>query len=230
MPHEVTQESRETLHVLELDRTPRPQKLAAERAYFDGAHEVRFTERTFRPKRGAELDDIRAFVDSLEIVRREMPPLPPAPVSVPVNVASRIPDHYRVPLEAAIRGALISVETVHRVGTGTVVDVAWESEDEGERRALYVIEDDVAKPYENVAADVDSLPAPKIERREPEAAPEARSEPAPAADRKEKKGLLGRFGKKEKTAEPIAEPGPEPATSSSPEEPKKRRFGFGRGK
>lgn len=222
MAHEVTQETRETIHVLELDRTPRPTKLAAERAYLDGAHEVRFTERTFRPKHGADLDDIRAFVDSLEVVRREPVPLPPPPASVPVDVPAKIPDHYRIPLEAVIRGALLSVETVHRVGTGTVVDVAWESEDEGERRALYVIEDDVAKPYENVAADVDGLPPPRIEQ-----SAEAGAEPTPAVpteaapEKPAKKGLLGRFGKKEKAAEP--EPKSEP-------EKTKRRFGFGRGK
>ena len=233
MPHEVTEETRETIHVLELDRTPRPQKLAAERAYFDGAHEVRFTERTFRPKHGSDLDDIRAFVDSLEVRRREPAPLPAPPAVVPVNVPQKIPDHYRTPLEAVIRGALISVDTVHRAGAGTVVDVAWESEDEGERRGLYVIENDAARPYDNIASSVDSLPPPKIE---PTAAPAdvAAAEPArapePTAPAPKKKGLLGKFGKK------TSEPEEEPARAAAPEpeapndEPKKRRFGFGRSK
>lgn len=229
MPHEVTEETRETIHVLELDRTPRQQKLAAERAYFDGAHEVRFTERTFRPKHGSDLDDIRAFVDSLEVRRREPRPLPAPPTVVPVNVPQKIPDHYRTPLEAVIRGALISVDTVHRAGAGTVVDVAWESEDEGERRGLYIIEDDVARPFDSVAANVDSLPPPKVERAPADAAArEDAHAPEPSAPAPAKKGLLGKFGKKLKS-----EPAPEPATperASPQEEPKKRRFGFGRGK
>lgn len=226
MPQEVTEEKRENLHVLELDRTPRPQKLAAERAYFDGAHEVRFTERTFRPRHGADLEEVRAFVDSLEVRRRDILPLPEAPAVVPVHVAPKIPDHYREPLERAIRGALLSVDTVHRVGTGVVVDVAWESEDEGERRGLYLIEDDQARPYDAVASKVDELPAPQAAEAPtpepvapPQPEPAAAPEPAP-----KKKGLMGRFGKKEKTA-----PEPEPAAEPEPQE-KKRRFGFGRGK
>ena len=229
MSQEVTEETRETLHVLELDRTPRPQKMAAERAYFDGAHEVRFTQRTFRPKHGADIDEIRAFVDSLDVRRREAhgapPPLPQAPA--PVAVPPKIPDHHREPLEAAIRGSLLSVDTAHRVGSGTVVDVAWESRDEGRRRALFIIEGGVARPFEDVEATVDSLPAPKVDAPSaPEPTP-SMERPAPseekAEERKEKKGLLGRFGK-EKAAD--APPKDEPAG----EEPKKRRFGFGRGK
>lgn len=231
MPQEVTEDKRESLHVIELDRTPRPQKLAAERAYFDGAHEVRFTERTFRPRHGADLDEIRAFVDSLEIKRREPPPLPLPPESAPVSVAPKIPDHYREPLERVIRGALINVETVHRVGTGTVVDVAWESEDEGERRGLFIIEDDVARPFDSVASTVDELPAPRDERApapaaEPTPEPSTEAAPAPPAEEPKKKGLLGRFGRKEK---PAAEPAPEAEPEPAPEA-KKRRFGFGRGK
>ncbi|HUR67918.1 MAG TPA: hypothetical protein VM370_01630 [Candidatus Thermoplasmatota archaeon] len=190
---EVLQESRETLSVLELDRKPRPEKMASERAYFDGAHEVRFTERTFRPKHGAGLDDIRGFVDSLEIRRREIPPLPVVE-SAPVVVAPRIPDHYRAPLERVIRGALVSVETVHRVGTGTVVDVAWEAEDEGERRGLYLIEDDAARPYSDVAATIDALDAPRkpVDKKADGPSPPA---PGPASQPAERKRRFG-FGKK----------------------------------
>lgn len=227
MPQEVTEETRETIHVVELDRTPRPQKLAAERAYFDGAHEVRFTERTFRPKHAADIDEIRAFVDTLEVRRRELPPLPPPPASVlPASVPPKIPEHYRAPLEAAIRGSLLSVDTVHRVGSGTVVDVLWESEDEGERRALYVIEDDVARPYESVATSVDALPAPRVA---PSAQGAAWPQEVRSARDKAKKGLLGKFGRKPKP-EPQPEPDREPEGASAKEEPKKRRFGFGRGK
>jgi len=158
--NEVVEETRETLSVLDLDRTPRPEKLKLERSFFDGAHEVRFTERTFRPKHAANLDEVRAFVDSLDIKRREVHALPPAPKLEPVVARSRIPDHYRAPLERVIQGTLVSVETVHRIGTGTVVDVAWESRDEGERRGLYLITDDEAKPYTDVAATIDELPPP----------------------------------------------------------------------
>lgn len=230
MPHEVTEETRETIHVLELDRTPRPQKLAAERAYFDGAHEVRFTERTFRPKQGSNLDDIRAFVDSLEVRRREVPPLPTPPVVAPVQVPQKIPDHYRTPLEAAIRGALISVDTVHRVGAGTVVDVAWESEDEGERRGLYIIEDDVATPYDSVASSVDSLPAPRVNAPPAQEAAPPQEAPPAQSEKQEKKGLLGKFGKKTTKPEPAPAPTAVREPAAPQEEPKKRRFGFGRGK
>lgn len=224
---ELTEETHETLHVLELDRTPLQRKIVAERAYFDGAHEVRFTERTFRPRHGASLDDVRAFVDSLEVHRRAVPPLPQAPATVPAHVPAKIPDHYREPLERVIRGGLISVDTVHRVGSGTVVDVAWESEDEGERRGLYVIEDDAARPYDSVASRVDELPPPRLEATQVSMPEPDRSAPdAPA-----KKGLLGRFGK-QKPAVPSAAspPARPPPAEPQPEEPKKKRFGFGRGK
>lgn len=213
---ELTEETRETLHVLELDRTPLPRKIAAERAYFDGAHGVRFTERTFRPRHDASLEDVRAFVDSLRVERRAIPVLPQPPAPIPVRVPPKIPDHYRAPLERAIRGGLISVETVHRAGSGTVVDVLWESEDEGERRGLFVIEGDVARPHDAVASTVDALPAPKVEAEAP--SPPAAAEPSP--EKPAKKGLLGRFGKEK--------PAPSPAPES--EEPKKRRFGLRRGK
>ena len=195
---EVVEETRETLSILELDRTPRPEKLRLERQYFDGAHEVRFTERTFRPKHGADLDEVRSFVDSLEVRRRAIEPLPPAPKVEPVVVAPKIPDHYRTPLEKAIRGTLVSVETVHRIGTGTVVDVAWESADEGERRGLYLIQDDEARPYTDVAAKIDDLPAPASPAPPGEAASPQPEAPAP-----------------------VDAPKPD-------ETPKKKRFGFGK--
>lgn len=213
---EVTEETRETLSVLELDRTLRPEKLRLERQYFDGAHEVRFTERTFRPKHGADLDEVRSFVDSLEVRRREIAPLPPPPKVEPMVVTPKIPDHYRAPLEKAIRGTLVSVETVHRIGTGTVVDVAWESADEGEKRGLYLITDDEAKPYTDVASKIDELPAPAAPAA-PEAAPAPAPEPAPAAADAPKRKLG--FGKKKEKA-------PEPPKVD--EGPKKKRFGFGK--
>lgn len=207
---EVVEETRESLSVLDLDRKPRPEKMAAERAYFDGAHEVRFTERTFRPKHPAALDDIRAFVDSLEVRRREpVAPLPPLAPPEPVAVEPRIPDHYREPLEKVLTGSLLRVETVHRVGTGTVVDVEWE--DEGARKGLFLIDEDGARPFEAVASKVDDLPAPRVE---PEAKAEASgATPVPPPD--EKKRRFGLRKPKEPTepkgAEepkaPAAEPG-----------------------
>lgn len=228
---EVVEETRETLALLELDRTPRAEKMRRENAYFDGAHEVHFTERAFRPRHDASLDEIRAFVDALEVRPRAAAasePLPPEP-SPPV-VPARVPEHYREPLEAAIRGALISVETVHRVGTGTVVDVAWEAEDGGERRGLFLVRDGAATPYDEMATRVDALPEPALPRERAPPVP-ADEPPAPASATptdpapEPKKGLLGRFGKarKEEAAPTAAsEPAPEP------EAPRKKRFGFGR--
>lgn len=213
---EVVEETRETLSVIPQDRMPRPEKMAAERAFFDGAHEVRFTERSFRPKHGAALDDVRAFVDSLAVQRREPPaaPLPPPPA--PLMAQPRIPDHYRDPLERVIRGALVKVETVHRVGTGTVVDVEWEAEDEGLRKGLFVIDDEGARPFEAVASQVDELPVPV------QAAPTSSPAPVDAAPPPAKKGRLG-FGRRKGSEAP-------PSASEPPvEEPaKKRRFGLRR--
>lgn len=218
---EVVEETRETLSMLELDNTPRPEKLRLERSYFDGAHEVRFTERTFRPKHSADLDDVRRFVDSLEVRRRDVPPLPQLPTLEPVSVPPSVPEPYRAPLERVIRGALVSVETVHRIGTGTVVDVAWESRDEGERRGLYIIQDDEARPYTEVTASIDDLPVPAAP--EPETASRG---PSPTPDPTPAKRMLG-FGRK--TAKDAEAPeSPAPASSKGAEEPKKKRFGFGR--
>jgi hypothetical protein len=216
---EVVEESQESLSILDLDRTPRPEKMRRESSYFDGAHEVHFTERAFKPRHDATLDEVRAFVDALEVRRREIAPLP-APEPVPVaSAAPRIPDHYREPLERVIAGALVSVETVHRVGTGTVVDVAWEPADGGLRRGLFLVKDGDATPYDDVASRIDALPTPAARAPEfpevPAPAPAAAPLPPP-----EKKGLMGRFGKKK---EPEAQaPPPEPAAE------KKRRFGFGK--
>lgn len=213
---EVIEETRETLSVLELDRKPRPEKLAAERSFFDGAHEVRFTERSFRPKHGADLDAIRNFVDSLEIRRREIPALPTLEPAVHSDVRHQVPDHYRAPLERIITGSLVSVETVHRVGTGTVVDVAWESRDGSLQRGLYLVSDDTARPYEDVTARVDKLAGPSV----PDEPPVAGSNPPTVEPEAEKKRTFG-FGRKKAEEAPAPNP---PAT----DEPKKRRFGFGR--
>lgn len=226
---ELAQESQETLSVLDLDRTPREEKLRRESAYLAGADEVSYSERAFRPHHPATLDEIREEVDALQVKRvlpaeapvAPAPELPEEPAVAPVSV----PDHYRAPLEAAIEGALVSVETVHRVGTGTVVEVAWEDRTGALRRGLYLVKGREAVPYESLAARIDELPAPKrsvepssvdappaLDAPQPQAAPQVASEPVAVAKPEEpaKKGLRARFGRGDKKeAEPAPGPAPE---------------------
>lgn len=224
---EVQEELQEALSILELPNTPRPEKLRRERAYFDGAHEVRFTERTFRPKHAADIDEIRAFVDSLEIRRRAVAPLPEPIAPAAPHVAPKVPDHYRTPLEGVIQGALVSVETVHRVGTGTVVDVVWEDATGGLTRGLFLVDDGTARPYEEVTSKVDELPPPRVPTIAP-VAPEVppAAPPAPlTAPEMPKKRLLGFGKKKEGPVTDAADAAPSPAPNA---DVKKRRFGFGK--
>lgn len=207
---EVSEETRETLAVIEQVRKPRPEKMASERAHFAGAHEVRFSERSFRPRHGASLDEVRDFVDSLVVQRRDAPLLPTLAAPEPVVVEQRIPDHYRLALEPVIHGALVKVETVHRVGTGTVVDVEWEGRDEATRRGLYIIEDGQARRYEDVASSVDALPAPIVAPAPPASTAAPRSEASEALPA------------------PSSAPAPPPSSAPSPAKEKKKRFGFGR--
>lgn len=237
---ELAQESQETLSVLDLDRTPREEKLRRETSYLDGADEVTYSERAFRPRHAATIDEVREAVDALE-ARRVLPPEAPVPAApeLPAEPAVRpvaIPDHYRGPLEAAIEGALVSVETIHRVGTGTVVEASWEDATGALRRGLYLVKEGQAVPYESLAARIDELPAPAPAPMPLEAIPAAQPAPQPApvaappaappapaseAPKAEKKGLMGRFGRGEKKAEaPAAPPAPAPE-AAKPEEPKK---------
>lgn len=232
---ELAQESQETLSVLDIDRTPREEKLRRETSYLEGADEVTYSERAFRPHHPATLDEIREAVDALEI-RRVLPPeAPPAPApelpAEPAVAPVSVPDHYRRPLEDVIEGALLSVETVHRVGTGTLVEAQWEDRTGAVCRGLYLVRDGRAVPYESVAARIDELPAPA---RPAEPAPAAAppeptpvAPPPPAAEapkRAEKKGLMGRFGRGG-TTEPASPTAPE---APKPEEAKKAsgRLGF----
>lgn len=192
---EVTEETRETLSVLDLDRKPRPEKTALENAYFDGAHEVRFHERSFKARHDASLDEVRAFVDALEVRRREVAPLPEPPAPEPVNVPARVPDHYRGPLERAIRGTIVGVETVHRIGTGTVVDVQWQEPTGSSARGLYLVMDDEARPYDDVASRIDALPTPDVPEPEAKAETEAEAKAEVPAPEKPKRKRFG-FGKK----------------------------------
>lgn len=211
---EVVEETQETLSVLDLDRTPRPEKMRRETSYFDGAHEVHFTERAFKPRHDASLDEIRAFIDALEVRRREIPALPPVDEPKAVSVPVGVPAHYREPLERVIAGALTSVETVHRVGTGTVVDVEWEGADGAQQRGLFLVTEGVATRYDDVASRIDELPAPTpAPAAEPAPGPIAQPEAAPEPA---KKGMLGRFGRKK--SEPVATPvAPEPAPAAEAE-------------
>lgn len=183
---EVVTETREELHLVEQERTPRVQKSALEAKWFDGEHEVAFSERAFKPRHGADLDEIRSFVDALEIRKRDLPPLPEIK-RTELAAPPAVPDHYRAPLEAVIEGVLVGVETIHRVGTGTVVEAQWEDKQGALQRALFLVEGDTARPYDNVASRIDELPAPD--------APRAEGTPAPApADEPHKKRSRLRFG------------------------------------
>jgi hypothetical protein len=213
---EVTTETREELHLLDLDRAPRPVKSSLEAKYFDGAHEVHLSERAFKPRHSGDLDENRAFVDALEIRRRELPPLPDQR-RVDVAVPPRVPDHYREPLEAVIQGSLVGVETVHRVGTGTVVEAQWEDAQGALQKALFLVEGTLARPYDEVTSRIDTLPEPAMPQRSPVAeALGAEPEPAPVSDEPRKKGLL-KFGRSKPKEE-------KPAS----EDKGKRRFGFGK--
>ncbi|HEX2022799.1 MAG TPA: hypothetical protein VHH36_08790, partial [Candidatus Thermoplasmatota archaeon] len=61
---EVVEETAEALDVIDLDRTPRPEKWARESRHLASGHEAAFAERAFRPRRPETLDEIRAAVDA----------------------------------------------------------------------------------------------------------------------------------------------------------------------
>lgn len=222
---EVTEESQETLEVLDLDRTPRPEKMAREARHLDDAHEARFAEREFIPRRRASLDDVRASVDALTPRRTEFPepreaaPLPP-PEPAP-SAPPAIPEELRVALEPLVPGELQSVEVLHREGNGHVVEAAYVTPRGGPARALYVVTDGAARPFDDIAARVDALPAPVITSApvEVEKLADAAIETRPAAPSTETatapapKGLRSRFGRKQAEPEPEA---PAPATVEAP--------------
>lgn len=208
---EVQQESTERLEVLELDRTPRPEKLARETAFLEGASEVAFRERAFRPRHPATVDEVRAYVDALVVERRALPDvpappeLPPAPAPPPRPIDAR----YVRLLAPVLPAPLVAVEPVFASEAGEVVEAYWD--EDGQRRSReFLLKDDVATPVEDVSSRVDALPAPKLTAPPPPPAPA----PAPAEESKAKRKLgLPSFGKKKEGApEPKAEPpAPEPA-------------------
>lgn len=210
---EVKQESTERLEVLELTRTPRPEKLRRETEHLAGATEVAYQERAFRPRHPAPIDEVREKVDALVVERRTLPDLPPLPVVPPAP--PRIRDAHRRALEPVVPGPLVAVEPVFATEAGEVVEAYYE--EGGERRSrTYLIKDGAASPTDAVEARIDELPAPS-HAPAPPPAPEA----PPAAEEPKKRKLGFSLPKrKESKAAPPAEPEGEPK--------KKGRFGFGR--
>lgn len=219
---EVQQESTERLEVLALERTPRPEKLARETALLEGASEVAFRERAFRPRHPAGIDEVRAAVDALVVQRRALPDVPALPELPPAPAPQRpIDPRLRAALEPVVPAPLVAVEPVFSSAAGEVVDAYWE-EDGARRSRQFLVKDDVATPVEDVSSRIDALPAPKAPAPAP--APAAPSSPA-EEPKKRKLGLP--FGKKKEKAE-AAEPAPEPEPAAEEKPEKKRRFGFGK--
>jgi hypothetical protein len=240
---EVVEETAEVLDVLDLDRTPRAEKMAREARFLEGADDVSYAEREFLPRRAATLAEIRAFVDAHEPRRTEFPEprAPPTalPPAEPQARAPPVPEHVRAALDATSHGRVVAAEIVHHEGAGEVVDATFETEDGARKKGLFVITDGVARPFDDIAARIDSLPAPavpapaapaQVRATETTVLPEpprAADEPSMPAPAEAKKGLLGRFSrsKKESPAPSVAPPTDAPA-GETPE--KKRRFGFGK--
>lgn len=217
---EVTQESAERLETLELERTPRPEKKAREAALLEGASEVRYAERQFRPRHPEALDDVRRKVDDLRVPERralpDAPPLPPPPA--PVVVPRPVSDEHQAALAPVVQGKLLQVDSLYRTETGEVVEAKWESPD-GARTQSFVLEGGQARPVDEVDRRVDALPTPKAPAAPP-TAPEPTAAPEPAKKRKLGLPSLGR-----KKPDAPAEQATEPAAE---DEPRKRRFGFGK--
>lgn len=183
---EATQESEERLEVLELDRTPRPEKLARESTLLAGATEVSYQERAFRPKHKASLDEIRRLVDALDVKRRGLPPIPEAPALPlpPPPVPAPVPDHVRRAIERAVSSPIAAIEPVFSSEAGDVVDVIHE--EGGTRRSKqYLVKDGTATPVDDVSSAIDRLPPPRDQGPEPSA-------PGPAPKEKKRFRLPGR--------------------------------------
>jgi hypothetical protein len=217
---EVTEETTERLEVLELDRTPRPEKLAAEQALAQGASEVRYEERQLRPRHPATLDEIRAKVDALQAPQRralpEAPPLPPPPA--PIVVPRPVSDEHHAALAPVVQGKLLQVDTVYKTDAGEVVEAKWEAP-EGARSQTFLIEDGRARPMDDVESRIDALPQPF---------PPVASLPAQKLDQKGAEGQGPAPEPKRKLGLPSLGRKPKDAPAPPSDEPKKRRFGFGR--
>ena len=222
---EVVEESKETLDVLRLKNTPRPEKLALEQRYHEGATEVEYRERAFVPHHKASLDEIRGAVDALRPVKRDLPDVPPAPTLEPAPpVRPPVPERYRKALAGAGEGKLVAVERVYEAATGEVVEATFEKDGKSLSRA-FVLKDGKASPVDDVSSRIDALPAPRT--RAPVAPPPAAKQPDEAPARKR------RFGLGKKKDAPEAEPptaAPPEAGPEADEAPPKRRFGLGRKK
>lgn len=218
---EVEQESTERLEIIELDRAPRPEKLARESVHLEGASEVAYEERAFRPRHPATLDEVRARVDALVVKRRELPPLP-APPAPPAPAPRPIPEAQRALLQPLVPGPLVAVDAVFSSDAGDVVEAHFEAD--GTRRSRqFVLKDGRATPAEDVSDRVARLPPPMRTTPAPKKDdPKADAPREPAGKRK----LALPFGrKKTDAAEPAA---PKPDATKEGETPgKKRRFPFG---
>lgn len=223
---EITTESKERLEVMELDRVPRSEKLARETQLLEGASEVHFTERAFRPRHRATLDEIRAAVDGLAPPpRAELPepaPLPPPPE--PAAAPPRVREEHRAALSPLLHEGdiIVRVESVYKTETGEVVDATIEHHGK-EHMGTFLIEDGVARKMADVHHAVDALPAPRV----PSPAANTPTTTTPAPPEPEKKGrfAMPKLGKKDKPApEPKAEPAPADA------KPSKFKLPFGKKK
>ncbi|GEM_PF-4521157 len=205
-------------------------------------HEVRFAERHFQPRHAMGIEEVRDAVDALEVKRR-LPPEAPLPPPEPApEPGPHVRDDHRAALEPVVEGTLVSVDVVYRAGRGDVVEAVTESGGVRARR-LYVIQEGVARPADDIESRVDDLPAPELP---PEPAAPATVAAAPAAPAEPaKKGRFSFGKKKEEPAAPAApaeapkEEAPkrrlpfgkkETAAEPADEKPAKKRFGFGRGK
>lgn len=206
---------------LRQERLTREQKMARERAQLEGAHEVRYRERAFRPRHHDSLEEVRAAVDSLAVERRPLPtpapvPAAPAPAPPPIDPARR------AALAPVVPGALVAVASRYRTGEGEVVEATYE-QDGARRSGLYLLAGGAARPVDDVEARIDALPEPTRARPvETPIMPRPVELPPPAPEPK-KKGFGLKLGKG-KDAAPAASPPAEPA--ASPEAPKKKGFGL----
>ena len=237
---EVREESSETVTHLREERLPREAKMARERAQLEGAHEVRYVERGFRPRHHQDIEQVRAAVDALVAQRRALPepaplPAPAAPAPPPVDEARR------AALEPHLPGRLVAVESRYRVSEGEVVEATWER-DGARRSGIYLLAGGAARPFDELESRIDALPeptrpAPVAEASSVLPAPVETSVPAPAApaqaEAPKKKGFGLKLGKgkasrgEDAPASQEAPPAPKAEEPSSGAAPKKR-FGFGR--
>jgi hypothetical protein len=155
---------------------------------------------------------VRDAVDALEIKRRLSPEAPLPPLPEPPAPAPPVRDDLRAALAPHLAEALVAVEVVYRVGRGDVVEARTAS---GERR-LFVVQDGVARPADDIESRIDELPAPQA----PEA-PRPSASPSPSPPQEPEKKSRFSFGRGKKDAPPAPEP-------PQPDEKPKKRFGFGK--